>query len=121
MKKLVFIVFLVVMLTSQAYAWTWGDTARQTAFLAAHTGNYFLVTDNIRKASKYDEYNMTDHQSVGEIGTYFITSAIAHTAIAVALDQFDDKSWLRGWQYIGIGAEIGVAVYGVSLGVNLKY
>jgi len=63
---------------------------------------------------------MTTHPSSKQVGSYLLTSMIVHPIVAVGLDQFENKKWLNIWQQVGVGAVIGVGVYGISLGVNLK-
>lgn len=53
--------------------------------------------------------------SIKRVDSYFLFTAVAHTAISYALP----PAWRRGWQYVTIGVEAGVVGYNYSIGLKI--
>src|SRR3990172_6461350 len=114
MKKIVRIVFIILMLAIPVNAdnWTREDTYREAAFQGLLVVDYLQTRTIVQNPDKYFEYNpiLSKHPSQQIVDIYMASCAILHPIISYFLPPKSDKwKWINreNWQYISIGIEVG--------------
>jgi len=104
--------------------WTADDTARQAGYLVLHVADWGQTRNIVRRADTGCDGAPTciernpilgRNPSIKRVDSYFLFTAVAHTAISYALP----PAWRRGWQYVTIGVEAGVVGYNYSIGLKI--
>jgi len=119
MRKLL-ISFLICLIPTLLFAentWTKKDTAYQATFLILQTVDW-LQTKEIARNPRYYEQNpiLGKYPSQNAVDFYFLSTAIAHSAVAYLLP----KEYRRVWQcvFIGISAHCVARNYHIGIRIN---
>lgn len=97
--------------------WNAADTYRQSGVVALMTVDWAQTRKIAKNPDRYSENNpiLGSHPSTGEVDAYFLTCAVAHTAVAMALP----PKYREWWQYVFIGVEAVAVGHNMSIGLGV--
>lgn len=124
MKTIILIVSILLVLSSQSYAfiredWTKTNTALEVTWLALHTIDWGQSLDISRNSNKFYEINplLGNHPSVGNINTWGIISTVGHISISYILPY----KYRNYWQWVTIGSKGIIVGHNFSIGLKVKF
>lgn len=99
--------------------WSKADTYRQSGVALMLTVDWAQTRKIAQNPDKYSEMNpvLGSHPSTGEVDAYFLTCAVAHTTVAMALP----PKYREWWQYVFIGVQAVAVANNVSIGLGVGF
>lgn len=127
MEKIIFVLFILSLLTLPAFAedknsWTAGDTALQSTFIVLGVIDWKQTREFTGNGHKYPEMYETNpllgpHPSARKVNVVMGTSIAIHTGIAVLLPQ----PYRLIWQSLWISVEIHCIHSNYQAGVSIHF
>lgn len=120
MKRIVTILclsFLIGCSAVQVDPWAKADMVREVVYLGVKAIDYGQTMTIANNPDKYYEYNpiLGDHPSPEWVTSYFISTAVAHFAIAYVLP----SKYRKWWQYTFMAGSAGLVIHNKNMGIGL--
>lgn len=119
MKKLLFIILILLNSSTHAEEWMYTDTKREAVYLTFHTIDWLQTRTIAHNPDKWHEQNaiLGKHPSIDRVDRYFALTGLAHIAVAYYLP----SEYRKAFQYITIGIEMGIVAHNLSVGVEVRF
>ena len=117
--KIIFCLFLLIPVATQASDWTSADTKREAVYLVLHTVDWSQTRNIARNPDRFYEQNsiLGSHPSTSQVDQYFVATAALQFAVAYYLP----AEYRKAFQYISIGHDAGYMAHNFSIGINTKF
>lgn len=121
-----YLVLLLALVASPAFAWSTGDTVLESGYLTLHVIDWgqSLQISHFCNSSDPEQRNYYESNPIlgscpsrGAVNRYFLIGGIAHYAISRALPQ----PYRRLWQFVSIGMEAHSVSGNFDLGLKIRF
>ena len=99
--------------------WSKRDIALEAAYIALHTVDYLQTRQIAKHPDKWHERNpvLGRHPSVGEVGTFFLGTAIVQLGVAHLLPEKYRVWWISG----NLISQVAVVGNNFNVGIGVKW